>query len=36
MYIKVSLIVWIGDIEQDKPSEVVIDGKHDKTQQVCK
>lgn len=27
MYIKVSLIVWIDDAEQDKPSEVVIDGK---------
>lgn len=27
MYIKVSLIVWIDDTEQDKPSEVIIDGK---------
>lgn len=27
MYIKVSLIVWIDDAEQDKPSEVVINGK---------
>lgn len=27
MYIKVSLIVWIDDTEQDKPSEVVISGK---------
>ena len=27
MYIKVSLIVWIDDTEQDKPSEVAINGK---------
>ena len=26
MYIKDSLIVWIDDAEQDKPSEVVING----------
>ena len=26
MYIKVLLIVWIDDTEQDKPSEVVING----------
>lgn len=27
MYIKTSLIVWIDDIDEDKPKEVIINGK---------